>query len=186
MAKKAAPRASEQTGIFMRGAKEFRHDLFKSDVQNLKRNVSFKKGVVQIVEIEHAHIFHSHNSQGRPQQFTNSVGGHFHEVTLSTDANGRPVAKCGPAMREVFKKRPGGQRRIKEEIKWVDEVKDRIIVDSHTHTFEYEGSEFLSDRKVKAIQAQTQAAVSDALPEIRAKAEEAHANASDDVSIEEL
>ena len=167
----------------MRGAKEFRHDLFKSDVRKMKKNTSFQKGVVKITELEHAHVVHSHNSNGRPQAFTSTVGGHFHAVEFGTDENGRPTVKCGPAMREIFRKTPIGQKREKVPVEWHDAVQGRPVVDNHTHVFEYEGSEILSDRKVKQIQAKNQAATQDAAGEIADLQEKAAREAANDADL---
>lgn len=166
-----------QGGVFLRGQREFRHDLFKSDVKPMKKNVSYQKGIVKIVDVEHRHVVHSHNSQGQKKEFTDTVGGHFHAVEFGVDANGTPTVKCGPAMREVFKKGPGGQKRKKVPCRWHDAVNERDVVDDHTHTFVYDGSEMLSERKVRAIQSSNQSAVSDALGEMRGVAEK-HAEES--------
>jgi hypothetical protein len=188
MGRPKAKATSEQAngGVFLRGAKEFRHDLFKSDVQKMKRNTSFQKGVVKIVELEHAHVYHSHNSQGKAQEFTATVGGHFHQIVESgTDPNGKPWVKCGPPLMEKFLKRRGGQKRVKLPVEWHDDD-GKKIADTHTHEMVYEGSEYLSDRKVRAIQAQTQKAVSDALPEIQRQHEDAASGGDDGVSIEDV
>lgn len=150
-----------QPNVFMRGAKEFRHDLYKSDVGTMKRNTSFQKGVIKIVELEHSHTYHSHNSQGQPQQYSSHVGGHFHEITTAVDSQGNLIAKCGPALREVFRKTPHGQKRRKERVKWNHSGpdSDEVIEDNHRHEFAYQGSEMLSDAKIRGIQNKTQAAV---------------------------
>lgn len=175
--------------IFSRGAQEFRHDLYKSDVKKFMRNTSFKRGIITIVEIEHAHIFHSHNSQGKVQEYTSTVGNHFHKVTTSIDEDGNLIAECGPALRQISKKKPSGSKRVIEPVKWMDYDGDgpedgTVILDTHTHSFEYQGSETLSGTKVAAIQSRTQAAIAAAAPKPLVSSEKQEQN--DDSNIGDI
>lgn len=156
---KAKSDAPVQPKIVQRGQTEFRHDLFKSDVKEMKKNVSFRKGIVQIENIDHGHIFHSHNSQGMPQKYTSTVGGHFHEVRQFMDEDGTLRVECGPALRHKFLKKPNGQKRVIVPVTFNDQQNDKVITDNHRHDFQYLGSESLSSAKVQALQAKTQAAV---------------------------
>lgn len=143
-----------------KGTKTFRHDLYKGDVKKYLRNVSYKKDAPDLVPIEHTHIYHTYDSRGKPQSFTSTTGGHFHEVSVGPDG----VVKCGPPMRWGYKKgRDGNQVKRKEPLKWFDKYATdhakEWIEDTHTHEFEYIHSEELSPNKIKDAQMQTQAAI---------------------------
>lgn len=127
--------------VVYKGTQSFRHDLFRLSLASLKRNQSFKKGVVKIEEIQHSHFFHTFDSNGRAQTHCTPTGGHFHEVKWEVGADGILIASCGPALRHVYKKRGGQQRKITELVKWDDEVNDKVVVDSHTHDVVYAWSE---------------------------------------------
>lgn len=144
----------------MKGSSTFRHDGFKGDVRKLKKNTSFKKGVVTITELEHSHQFHSHDSRGRKQQYCTPMGGHFHEVKIIYDENGVPVrAECGPPLRFQNKKTPLGSKKRIVDVKWHDQVNEKIVVDDHRHVFEYTHSEELNAKRVQQIRNATQSAI---------------------------
>lgn len=169
--------------IIIKGSQEFRHDLFKSDVKNLLKNTSFKPGVVDIVRIEHAHIFHSHDSAGKEQQYTSTVGGHFHKVETSIDDEGNLIAKCGPALRvNIRKSKRGGQKKVVGPVQWANdgEMGDEVIVDDHTHVLGYQSSEFLSQKKMQDIREETRGAVAAMIATSGASRVESAAGAADD------
>jgi hypothetical protein len=175
--------------IILRGTQEFRHDLFKSDVKKFLKNLSFSKGKVEIVGIEHTHIFHSHSSQGVPLKYTNAVGGHYHAVTVSVDPDGTLRAKCGPPLRNAVKKKPSGQKKVVVPVKWHNEEADmdngqsEWVEDTHTHDFTYIASEFLSVEKVKQTQDANRAAIQASMATHRAaKAEETAAGGDGDAA----
>lgn len=140
--------------MILKQSQLFRHDLFKSSLANFKRNTSWTIDNPRIQNIPHIHFFHSHNSQGRPQKYTNNVGGHFHEVETYVDENGNIIAKCGPALRKVTKRlKNGKQKRVIEPVKWFDENresdgKDPWIVDDHSHILDYQYSEEINPHSV--------------------------------------
>lgn len=146
-----------------KGTAEFIHILFKASVEKLAKNVSFVKGKVSIIPLEHTHVFHTFDSRGRPQQYSSTTGGHFHEVTWGFDANGDPVAKCGPALRSVLKKKPSGAKRVVEPVKWHDEDNDDTVRDDHKHDWAYIHSERMSESKVNEMQRATRATVAEKL-----------------------
>lgn len=175
--------------LFARGAKEFRHDLFRSSTVKMKRNTSWQKGVVTILDLDHVHIFHSHDSAGRVQQYSNTVGGHFHEVSATVNADGEFVVKCGPPMRSVVKKRASGAKRVIEAVRWKDgdALEDNaFIVDNHRHEFTYEGSETLSGAKVKALQQRTQAVIAEQMPKIGVRINEGDPPGADDPELDDV
>lgn len=136
--------------INFKGTQSFRHDLFRLKPVDLKKNTSFKKGHVKLETIPHTHFFHTYDSSGRPQQYSTPCGGHFHEVKWKMDPEtGELVGECGPALRYVYKKRGGTQKRYLEGVKWEDEVNDQMVVDNHTHVCEYAWSEQLSADTIK-------------------------------------
>ena len=139
--------------IVWKGQREFRHDLYKLKVAAFLKNTSYQSGIVKAVEVDHCHFFHSHNSQGKAQTITNAVGGHYHEITQDKDGN----MVCGPALREVFKKRAGRQRKYVEPVKWLDEEKDRFVEDTHIHEVEYQHSEVISEAKVRGTRSENHA-----------------------------
>lgn len=122
------------------------HDLFVAKVATMKKNKSYKYGEPMIVELGHSHVFHTFNSQGRPQNRTNEVGGHFHEIEWGEDENGNPFAKCGPAMHKIVKKSANGKKRkIVQLCQWDDFTgngdEDDKTRDKHRHEMEYINSE---------------------------------------------
>lgn len=177
-ARSSAPQPQQRKApspkIVVKGTSEFRHDLFKADVATFKKNVSYKKGVLQLVSVEHSHIYHTHSSQGRPMQFTSTIGGHFHEVTTTVDAEGNIVAKCGPPLRTIVKKKASGSKRVNEPVRWYDDDKEDYVVDNHRHEMLYMHSEYLTQEKVAALRSQTQAAVRAEISKGGAESPDAH------------
>lgn len=142
-----------QPKVQWKNQRTFRHDLFKLEVAMMQKNVSWRKKRPELVEIEHAHFFHSHSSSGTPQKYCAAVGGHFHEITTAVDQNGNIVAKCGPALRKVDKRLSNGTTKTEiEEIIYNHEERKIPIVDDHTHDMTYVGSEQMSPQKIKQIQ----------------------------------
>lgn len=160
---KAASEVKPQ--IFARGAKEFRSDLFKGDVRKLKKNVAIAKGEVQLIEVDHSHVARTLDSQGRVLEYCSPMGGHVHKITPYMDpVTGELKLQCGPPLKEKFIKTPRGQKRKKVEIAFYDaanaddEGNPRVIRDSHVHVFTYQGSDQLSNQRIKEMQRGDQAA----------------------------
>lgn len=154
MKKKVEPK------LKFKGQTEFRHDLFKASVQKMKKNTSFVFGRPSILELEHTHVFHSYDSKGRPQKFTSTTGGHFHEIQHGVDDEGNVYAKCGPALQTVVRKGSGG-RQIKKigPIVWKDVDNEVEINDNHTHQMTYISSEFLTEQIIGEMQNRNRAGV---------------------------
>ena len=139
--------------LVMKGNREFRHDLFHMSVEKAIRNDTFRKGVVVPRFVEHKHIFHTHNSAGKAQTYTNKVLGHYHEIKWKVDKDGELVATCGPAIRDTQVKRAGKIRTKRAQpVTWIDEENERLVTDDHKHKMTYEHSEYLSQNKIKAAQ----------------------------------
>lgn len=73
-------------------------DTFKLETTNFAKNLSFDDKKPIIVGVEHSHFFHTFDSNGRPMDKCNHVGGHTHEVKIEVDQNGDMVGTCSPAI----------------------------------------------------------------------------------------
>lgn len=136
----------------MKGSREFYHDLFKAETANSKKNVSFTLNKPEIVEIEHSHYFHTHDSKSRPQKTTSTIAGHWHEVTWKEDANGNLVAECGPPIKFNYRQTPSGTKKVKGPIKFtkINDMGEKVIIeDTHTHKMTYMHSELLTQGSAK-------------------------------------
>lgn len=163
---------------FSRSAVEHTDDLFKLKVATGKRNVSWKHREPSLVTYEHCHFFHSINDTTlQANKFSTPTGGHFHEVTVTRDAEGNIIGmKCGPAMEMVVRKvgkdkslkRPakvqwesyltdGEQERLSQEGQPIPEFK--LVEDAHTHEMEYLGSETFTPASRNSRRKEEQASV---------------------------
>jgi hypothetical protein len=158
------------TPIFKnRHDKTFRHDVFKCQPSIMKKNESFKHLEPLLVDVEHAHIFHTSSHTGQQNDQTQKMGGHFHYVTLSVNQqSGELEAKCGPAMMEDTFMAANGQT-YKNVIplgyktiltKGPNKGQEGMTVDDHTHVMTWEGSEELggSISRAKLEEAKAEAA----------------------------
>jgi hypothetical protein len=137
----------------------------------MKKNTSWKYGVVNTVPVEHCHFFHTYNSHGKKQIHSNAVGGHYHEVTWYMDeTTGELKAECGPPIMKYKVKRGGRQKTFEDKVKWFDNASDeagvegRWIVDDHRHNIEYLHSEELNQDAVRSINKQTSEAIMQSAP----------------------
>ena len=106
-AEENTPVAVKPMARVYKGTTEIDHDLYKLGVSKMKRNVGLN-GAVEIIELEHCHIFHTVDSNGRPQTTCSPVGGHHHEIEVIPQADGVPLIKMsGP--RKWIKKRVRGK-----------------------------------------------------------------------------
>lgn len=136
----------------MRGSQTLHHDLFKLGLANMAKNISIDEDNPVIVGVEHVHFFHSIDSQGRPQDSCNSVGGHFHMVKVlkdkdgrfMLDADGNPIVEVSKPMRKVQVKNSRG--KVSVEVQHVPIGNGKY--DEHTHEVEYMGSDVIQARKV--------------------------------------
>ncbi len=168
MSRNAKPQTSEETKTVkkeikrvMKGTQVFFHDLYKGSKANGKKNYPGFKQTAEsedIKDYEHVHFFHSHDSNGRPQAKCVAVAGHFHYIETHdeegepyTDAKGRTVAKCGPALREIKKRLPNGKSRREEEPVYFMMSDGTRLEDKHTHEFVYVESLELSPDKIEQL-----------------------------------
>jgi hypothetical protein len=128
----------------MKGTTTFEHHLFKLGQATMLSNASYKQFQPKLIEMEHAHIFHSVNDKnGAENIYCSPTGGHFHQVTTewASDADGNMVlikAECGVAIEKVKKKMRSGmvETRI-EVVKFEVDDKDHPLFDKHIHEVIY-------------------------------------------------
>jgi hypothetical protein len=152
------PKVNPPTNLTLKGNRKAWHHLFKSDIKPLMKNISFKKGAPRIERIDHGHIFHSVNSQMKPQEFSSTVGGHFHKIEWVTGPDGKPMVKSvsGP-LHYIYRKSPHGQKRKMVPVEFLDQTgeEEKMIKDAHTHVFGYIHSEELQEKALRNVQAPT-------------------------------
>jgi len=141
-----------------KGSRLFTHDLYKLEVANFQKNLSWKAGQPNLVPVQHVHFYHSHNSRGKPLDSANLQNGHTHKVTVEVDAEGNLIGKCGPPIKLVKKQLRSGRvlkqwRPVQflDETQYDDTGESKLITDDHRHVITYMHSEELSDAKLKAI-----------------------------------
>ena len=114
-----------------KGQIEVDHDLFRLEISNTKKNISFRKNEYIWEEIPHKHMFHTVDSDGKPQYKTCPTASHFHKMTVS-EIDGELVAKCSvPYQMKMVK----GQR-----------VEVPYESDNHKHEVTYLRSERIMQR----------------------------------------
>jgi len=166
---KAKAVTSIKPKIVMRGTRMFWTHHFKTNVEPMSKNRSWQYGKTVIDKIEHVHMFHTKNSQGKDMKYTAPVGGHFHEIIVSKSDDGEIVAKCGPALHYKFKKlRSGKVKKTIAQVAWYNEEKDSNLADDHVHKMIYLDSENLSPEKIK----QTRENNANGIAEVSGKVEE--------------
>ena len=143
---------------FKRGAQAVTHHLFKADVAKFLKNDSYKKDNPLLIPMEHAHIYHSCDSLGRPIAHTGFVGGHCHEVTITNQDDGSISVECGPPLKkEIFKGRDGRKKTRFVPVKFFDKYAGEDSeshdggewkVDAHTHPMLYLGTETWSGEEM--------------------------------------
>ncbi len=138
------------TGIQWRGNKNAVTHHFKCEVANATKNRSWQYGVLKLdKDVAHSHYFHSINSRFKNQKYTETTGGHFHEITWSVDDKGNPKAVCGPAMEIKHKKTNTGMKKQVVRVSWYNSDTDDKYYDDHTHDVTYLDSEMLTEAGVK-------------------------------------
>ena len=152
--KTVVKKATVAPKVIDRSKRKVLHHLFKAELAKFKKNLSFKPGSPNIQQIEHVHYFHSVDSVGLDQQFTNHVGGHCHKITWSVNETGELVASCGPAVRKRRKITRSGMQTVYEPVFFednfidansysedIDKPKATKVVDEHRHAMTYLGSD---------------------------------------------
>jgi hypothetical protein len=96
------------------------------------------------------------------QQYTTTVGGHFHRIDWEIGKDGTPIAKCGAALKKVVKAQEDGSQKThilpvkffagKQINDETGEERERWIVDDHKHDMTYEGTDELTADMVRGSQ----------------------------------
>ena len=148
-AKPAKPKGKAEPKVMLRNQQVLHHHLFKAQVATCKKNMAFRKGELNIQNLEHAHFFHTIDSNGRTQTRTNASCGHFHYIEWGTDDDGNLIATCGPAIKEYTLLKGGRTYKKEKALSWpgVDQGGNEITVtDEHTHDMVYIGSDEIRPR----------------------------------------
>jgi len=113
------------------------HDLFILKTAKLLQDISMNVAIQVPYGVDHQHRFHSVDSSGRVQKFASSVGGHTHEVTITTDENNNLVGVCSPPF--------NGIKGKKFDLKPFKTDKGPVL-DTHIHEVEYINSKEIDVR----------------------------------------
>lgn len=138
-----------------KGTQEIDHDLFKLEVGTMVKDVSYNDKP-DLVKIEHVHLFHTVDSNGRAQETCTPVGGHCHKITVVRNADGVPSIQVGPPVKYIRKKVKGVYKKVLAPI-ILDEEEDTR--DTHTHAVTYMGSEKIQLRRTNPEFAKFEATV---------------------------
>lgn len=110
-------------------ATKVHHDLFRLDIANTKKNVSYNEDLPNMVDVPHAHFYHTVTSDGKALENSAPTAGHFHPIEIEYDDDGKIIsAKCGRAM-VMHKGKPAPYK-----------------YDEHTHEMSYIVSEVVERR----------------------------------------
>ncbi len=134
-----APKVKQAERIY-KNTQEVDHDLFKLKPASMKKNVSFTDEP-RYEFFEHCHIFHTVDSNGKPQEACTPVGGHVHKIEVVHEG-GVPALKVSPAMHWVRRKKGARFQRMLVPITETDPDGD-----DHTHASMYLGSERIKLRE---------------------------------------
>jgi len=108
------------------------HDLFRLDVANTKKNMSWDESAPNWVPVPHAHFYHSVTSDGKAQDNSVATAGHFHPIEVHYDGDKISGATCGePMVMHNGKAHPYAN-------------------DKHTHDMSYIDSEVVEKRTTNA------------------------------------
>lgn len=153
----AQSKTTIQPKISWKGHGQFRHDLFKLEVAHMKKDKqAWKKGQPRILDVEHVHFMHTFDSKGKKLKYSEVVGGHYHEVTVTMDATGELVAHCGPALQTVDKKLKNGKyKKVIVPVSFETLDDGPGLIDNHTHEISYISSELLSPMKIRQVLGQS-------------------------------
>lgn len=135
-----------------KGTQEIDHDLYKLSVATMRKNVSWEPKKPDIVRIEHVHIFHTVDSNGKKQNTCNQVGGHHHDIEVTHVNGGAPQIRVSEP-RKYIRDEDGRKQSVP-----LNRAGDRNG-DFHIHEVEYLGSERIKIRETNIEYAKFQAAM---------------------------
>lgn len=136
-----------------KGTQTVDHDLYKLKVATMKKDIGWNPKKPDMVAIEHVHIFHTIDSNGKRQTACGQVGGHHHDVEVIHGAEGHaPTIKVsGP---RIYIRNEDGMK--------VSVPLNRPGIrngDYHTHEVEYLNSEKIKIRETSLEFAKFQSAM---------------------------
>jgi len=74
-------------------------DTFKLEVEKMYRDISPDPKSPQIIPLEHCHMFHTYDSNGKSQTKSSAIGGHTHPMNVEYNTDGQIIScQCGPAI----------------------------------------------------------------------------------------
>lgn len=116
-------------------------DTYKFEVAYLLKNLTndVDPAPEDLIKMEHCHMYHTYNSDGKPLVRCSAVGGHFHEVELVGEPGKAPTVVCssGP-LQEYRAKVKGRYQKVTGPIN---------SYDHHTHKVSYIKSREITRRK---------------------------------------
>lgn len=182
----------EPDSQFNRRRQKVIHHLFKGLIANMKKNLSWTKGAPNLQDVEHVHFFHSVDSSGFPQEYTNEVGGHFHRVSIEMGKNGAPIATCGQPLRRVTNKKT--KKSYIVPVEFEDEVTDAAMAaggkimqqDRHVHAMEYKGYDELNADTVRDIQRDNARVAQQSVPRVQAPIVDPSAIIRDELEVTDM
>lgn len=148
----------------LKGAKVFHQDVYKLNVAKRLFNMSWKTYRPNLVEQEHCHFFRSCNDQGIENEYSTAIGGHFHEIKIEWDEDGKlKSAKCGPPLQKTQVVLPGSKRKVTRIMPITfDSETDRgvqTLEDDHTHEIKYLYTDKFTVREREAMRQEESAKV---------------------------
>lgn len=156
MSKKPMESKEESRKIVYKGTQEVNHHLYRLTLSHFERNISYSKQRPIFEKIPHTHVFHSVDSNGKKQDRSHKVGGHFHIVETIPSENGEwPLIKVSKAMHLVRERDQYGNETI---------IAQEIPHDQHTHDWEYITTERFKVRKANLEAVKVQAAIQARVP----------------------
>lgn len=135
---------------FFENTEKIHCDTFKLKIATMLKNMAWAKDAYDVVKLEHVHIFHTFDSDGKKQSFCTPVGGHTHEIITKEVKNGvTEIISVGPPVRIVSKMIKGRKTKTTERV-------GEDIDDDHTHEIEYMRSSSVLKRVADPRAAQMQ------------------------------
>ena len=143
VSKKVSEQSPKKSKRVYKGQKEVDHDLYKLLAAPMIKNQSWWTDRENLVGLEHCHMFHTIDSNGKEQFYSSQVGGHQHKITFERDDDGMIIpesVKIGPPVRRT---KSGDIQLVVSRDKRGNVSK----YDTHTHEMEYILSERIKVRQ---------------------------------------
>lgn len=113
-----------------KGQQKLIHDLYKLEVAKMRKEVGYDVVNPQFEWLEHVHMYHTIDSNGRRLTHAQPIGQHWHEMKLvGAREDGMPLFECGPALRKISSHRfieiPGDNHRHDVSYVCSEEIEQR-------------------------------------------------------------